>query len=53
MFVIVAVNKKHAGVLCNQDLGICLFKKFTPDLNAKVEQTTLVLVSCKIVKSLF
>ena len=51
--ITVAVNTKDAGVLCIQDLGRYLFKKFTPDLNTKVEQTTLVLVSYKFVKCLF
>ena len=46
-------TQKDAGVLCIQDLGRYLFKKFTPDLNTKVEQTTLVLVSYKFVKCLF
>nr|XP_022289457.1 uncharacterized protein LOC111101302 [Crassostrea virginica]XP_022345264.1 uncharacterized protein LOC111137860 [Crassostrea virginica] len=36
-------TQKDAGVLCIQDLGRYLFKKFTPDLNTKVEQTTIVL----------
>ena len=46
-------TQKDDGVLCIQDLGRYLFKKFTPDLNTKVEQTTIVLVSYKFVKSLF
>ncbi|XP_078329637.1 uncharacterized protein LOC144624141 [Crassostrea virginica] len=36
-------TQKDVGVLCIQDLGRYLFKKFTPDLNTKVEQTTIVL----------